>query len=393
MSRRRSTSAALQAMLADKDLERERIRAQRDSQNFATGVGALRSLVPAAGELYGAYEKHVGDEANQNVEAFMGENLTTTGDEAMSAEDYAAKLSKADKRFAEPEENPDGVARFLDDPLGVKKRARAAAAVKAQAGLAGQIKGNRDAVLAKTTAENAAKAKAEADAAVEARKGSEFDRTLGGRDADRDARGVEGEKDRAARIRAAEIAAAARKKTGGAGAPTEKSTLDLEKRRVDLERAKGALVRETDAPDKKKKEQVLEVENFTANINDNIDALMAQIEASGTFEALGPESAAMERAITNIATDLAKLADPGSVAREGEVSLAKKGLFPTGAKALFTRNSTAKATLQQLKTEVEKRRANAYRIRGIHPAGAPEAAVTPEVDGDTVDADSYFGGQ
>lgn len=47
--------------LAEKDLERERIRAERDSKNFATGIGALRSLVPAAADVIGGAVKRDDD--------------------------------------------------------------------------------------------------------------------------------------------------------------------------------------------------------------------------------------------------------------------------------------------------------------------------------------------
>jgi hypothetical protein len=157
---------------------------------------------------------------------------------------------------------------------------------------------------------------------------------------------------------------------------------DLEERRMRLaeEGARrrgaggGASAKEKRDPvEEKKKQQALEVENFVANINDNIEALERQIKDTGTFELFGPESADLERRITAIAVDMAKLADPGSVAREGEVATMKRGLFPTsGTGALFTRNATALQTLAHLKAEVEKRRRNAYRVRGLE---------APEVEG------------
>lgn len=138
----------------------------------------------------------------------------------------------------------------------------------------------------------------------------------------------------------------------------------------------------TFAVDEKKKNAVLEVEGFRSNIQDNIKNLKKQIEETGTFELTGPEGANMERWITGIATDLAKLADPGSVAREGEVALQKKGLFETGFGALKTRNATAQQVLDALAKEVDKRVDNAYRIRGLKAPGeqqvpAPAAAPRP----------------
>lgn len=116
----------------------------------------------------------------------------------------------------------------------------------------------------------------------------------------------------------------------------------------------------------KKKQQVVEVETFGQNVKDNIDRLINQIDETGTFELFGAEPANQERWMNSIATDLAKLADPGSVAREGEVALAKKGIFDTGLfSSMMTSNSTAKKILRTLRDEVDRRVDNAYRVRGI----------------------------
>ncbi len=254
MSRRLSALLS-QAKLADRDLERERIRAQRDSANFATGVGALRSLVPAAGELYNAAGKQAEADADTDVAAIMGENLTSTGDATMSAEDYAAKLTREDKRTAQAEPT-DGVGRFFAS-LDPKARARKAAAVKAQAGLAAQVKGNRDAVAAE-------KAKAEADKAAAKHQADELalkvdiesahsnlegfkrEDAAAKAEADRGSKGTEGEADRENRLEVARIAAASRRGSGGSPAPTQKDLDDAELRalriareKADAEKAKG----------------------------------------------------------------------------------------------------------------------------------------------------------
>jgi hypothetical protein len=130
----------------------------------------------------------------------------------------------------------------------------------------------------------------------------------------------------------------------------------------------------------KKRLQVLEVENFTSNIDRNIEAVKAQIDKTGTFELTGPEGAIMDRRLTEIATDLAKLADPTSVAREGEVKLMRQGLVDSGFLGLATSNKTAKAVLDALKDDVKQRRIIAYQKRGLdlpEAAGAPAAAAMP----------------
>lgn len=57
MKRRSGLRSFLSVDRAEDDLERERIRARRDSQNLATGVGALRALVPGVAGIIGDAEK------------------------------------------------------------------------------------------------------------------------------------------------------------------------------------------------------------------------------------------------------------------------------------------------------------------------------------------------
>lgn len=164
--------------------------------------------------------------------------------------------------------------------------------------------------------------------------------------------------------------------SGGVAPAGELSKKEIDRQRAELE-LEEARKRAAD-PDRalreKKQAQVQEVEGFVVNIQDAIDQLRSQIEKTGTFELFGPESANMERAITSIATDLAKLKDPGSVAREGEVALMKAGMFPTGWKALGTRNETAKRILDSLEAEIEQRRRRAYDVRGLPLEQAAQAA-------------------
>ena len=107
------------------------------------------------------------------------------------------------------------------------------------------------------------------------------------------------------------------------------------------------------------------MENFTSNIDRNIELVISQIDKTGTFELTGPDGAVMDRRLTEIATDLAKLADPGSVAREKEVEMQRKALVDSGFRGLLTRNKTAQQVLDFLKDDVESRRAAAYVSRGL----------------------------
>ncbi len=104
------------------------------------------------------------------------------------------------------------------------------------------------------------------------------------------------------------------------------------------------------------------------------------IKDKGTYEAFGSHNADLDRRIDAIATDMAKLADPTSVARPAEVEMYKKGLVQSGATGM--RNSTALEILKNFRNEVNARAENAYKIRGLeNPGGAP---VTSPPSGDTV---------
>lgn len=114
---------------------------------------------------------------------------------------------------------------------------------------------------------------------------------------------------------------------------------------------------------------VEEVDNYVGNINRNVDKVIAQIQKTGTTELVGAEGKVMDMWLNEIATDLAKLADPGSVARESEVEAQKKNLIDTGVFGAFTRDSTATQVMQELRKGVSERRAEAYKARGLQVPG------------------------
>lgn len=120
-----------------------------------------------------------------------------------------------------------------------------------------------------------------------------------------------------------------------------------------------------------------EVEDRSRNITDSINLLQDKIGEVGTFELTGPEEENMKRLVDTIATDMAKLSDPGSVARPGEVELWRKNLAKVGGlQGLGMTNQTAKDILESFKGEVEKRRQHAYKVRGVTPDNEP----TPQAD-------------
>jgi hypothetical protein len=124
----------------------------------------------------------------------------------------------------------------------------------------------------------------------------------------------------------------------------------------------------------KKKGQVVEVEDRRSNIKDNIKMLREKIKANGTFEMFGSHNQDLERITDAIATDMAKLMDPSSVARPSEVESIKKNLIKSGFQ---NTNETALQILDNFEKEVDARAGQAYTVRGLE---APQQnSVKPTV--------------
>ena len=109
------------------------------------------------------------------------------------------------------------------------------------------------------------------------------------------------------------------------------------------------------------RQQKLDKENVEfntrySNIQNNLTKLDDIVNEYGTFEALGPQSGQMDQLIYDIAIDYAKLVDPGSVAREGEVKSAQKYMLPI--KGLFVRNSTARGLIDSMKKNIQQKAQN-----------------------------------
>lgn len=126
--------------------------------------------------------------------------------------------------------------------------------------------------------------------------------------------------------------------------------------------ARIGLEEKREVRDEKKKALLNEVEDRRTNIHAALDELDTMIENQGTFEALGPHNQNLDRLIDQVATDMAKLQDPNSVARPGEVALVKKNLIESGFK---NRNATARDIIKTFRQEVERRAEAAYSIRGL----------------------------
>lgn len=121
----------------------------------------------------------------------------------------------------------------------------------------------------------------------------------------------------------------------------------------------------------KKKQAMNEVEDRRQNINANVQKLKQMIDEDGTYELFGSHNQDIDRLTEQVATDMAKLMDPNSVARPQEVEMIKKTLIKPG---FSNRNSTATDILTNFGNEINQRADTAYRIRGLDaPQGRPQA--------------------
>lgn len=124
---------------------------------------------------------------------------------------------------------------------------------------------------------------------------------------------------------------------------------------------------------KDQKKTLEEVEQRRQNIGRNLTDLKSMVKKYGTQELTGSYKTEVERLINDIAVDKAKLLDPTSVAREGEVELAKKGLFSPG---FFQRESTALKSIESFEKDINNRGDEFYVIRGLKPPA--RADTTPK---------------
>lgn len=121
--------------------------------------------------------------------------------------------------------------------------------------------------------------------------------------------------------------------------------------------------------DEKKNVTLREVQERANNIDANLNAIETMVGEDGTWEMFGSHNQDLDRKIDQVATDMAKLMDPDSVARPAEVDLIKRGLISPGFK---NKNSTAIQIIKNFRDEMKGRVDTAYRVRGLSaPAAAP----------------------
>ena len=116
------------------------------------------------------------------------------------------------------------------------------------------------------------------------------------------------------------------------------------------------------AKNDKTKQSMLELQDRYANIKDSLKVLKNYVDEYGTQEIIGSENEQMMQLVDTIATDMAKLMDPTSVARPSEVESAKKMLFSPG---FWKREDSVKSTIDSFDALLDSRLKNAYNIRGL----------------------------
>ena len=106
-------------------------------------------------------------------------------------------------------------------------------------------------------------------------------------------------------------------------------------------------------PEEQKLRKVLSEEESRFNIlNRNLNELESLVKTHGTVDFFGPEKGDKESKLYQMAIDFAKVVDPESVAREGEVESARKYLLGID----WTRKDTALKRLESFRKDLLARR-------------------------------------
>lgn len=161
----------------------------------------------------------------------------------------------------------------------------------------------------------------------------------------------------------------------GRAAPKPVDEITQRKRELEVQRLeREARGEPTTAQKQKQQETMQEIDYRSKSIDENLAELEKLIEEGGTYNALGGHNQALTSRIYAIAIDTAKLVDPASVAREGEVTAAQKyALFQP---SLTMRNSTALEIIKDFRKQAARRKRIAYEVRGLTEPGQ-EPAATP----------------
>jgi len=146
-----------------------------------------------------------------------------------------------------------------------------------------------------------------------------------------------------------------------------RKTTEQELKELQLSEAKKKAAGElTPAELQKRRESVVKIQERSKNIDRMLGKLEKLIDDKGTFQAIGSHNKAINDLVYQIAVDTAKLLDPDSVAREGEVKAAQQySLFQASP---FILESTAQDIIKNFRVNAAERFATALDVRGMSEA-------------------------
>ena len=146
-------------------------------------------------------------------------------------------------------------------------------------------------------------------------------------------------------------------------------------RKEEKEKEKGLtpyqeMMREEKAKTRQEKDANIleELENRRTIVEQNVKRARDLIDKYGTVELFGSEAEQLNGIMQEIATDVAKLQDPKSVARPSEVESIRKTLIPEStSERMMLSNETAMDILDKFKERINERADIGYSVRGFDP--------------------------
>lgn len=151
---------------------------------------------------------------------------------------------------------------------------------------------------------------------------------------------------------------------------------------------KGAASQKPTAEQSKLRQQEREYNERYAKIQTNLKSLSDMVRDKGTWELTGTHNSDLDRLNYKIAIDYAKIVDPESVAREGEVKAAQKYLLPItpSFEHGYTRTETALKLIrnfsQELEQDAKNRQKSMQSVYGVSSAtGLGQEQAAPKQGG------------
>jgi len=165
-----------------------------------------------------------------------------------------------------------------------------------------------------------------------------------------------------------------------------RKTTEQELKELQLAEARKKATGElTPAEVQKRRESVVKIQERSKNIDRMLGKLEKAVLDKGTYEQFGAHNKTINDLVYQIAVDTAKLLDPDSVAREGEVKAAQQySLFEASP---LIRNETALDIIKNFRANAAERFKTALEVRGMSEAElaqpskaaqAPKAGPAPK---------------